>query len=118
MLKIFLFTLLSLNLCFALTKKANVKDCHEKAKGPCYEFKGRARVYGKGITRIWKVGTRRMYQVVSQTEDAYNDLNHLSYSTQMFADFDVCLLKPETPTGYLDSCIQGVRNSKTQAMPE
>lgn len=113
-----LIFVLSIDPSFALSKKSNVQDCKEKAKGECLVFKGRARVYGKGTTRIWKVGSNRMYQVVSHSEAAFNDMNHLTFSTQMFADYDVCLIKPETPSGIQDICVQNVKDAKTTAMPE
>ena len=102
----------------AFTKKNNVPDCKELAKGPCYEFNGRARLYNNKHVRIWKKGTNRMYQVSHQTEAAFSDLKHLSMATEINAKFDVCFLKPEVPSGFSDICIQSVKDLKTSQMPE
>lgn len=102
----------------AFSQKNNVADCKEKAKGPCYEFDGRARLHNNKWIRIWKKGTNRLYQVASQTETAYFDLKHLSMATEIYADFDVCFLKPETASGFSDICVSAVKNSKTFVMPE
>ena len=102
----------------AMSKKANVPACKEKAEGPCYEFPGRARLYNNRDVRIWKKGTNRLYQIANQTEKVYSDMKHLSQATEINANFDVCLLKPEAPTGIADICVQTVKNIKTSQMPE
>lgn len=117
MLKIFLMLVLTLE-AQALTKSKNVKECKEKAEGPCYEFPGRARLYNNRDVRIWKKGTNRLYQVADQTESAFYDLKHLNQATEINASFDVCLLRPEVSSGISDICIQAVKDMKTSQMPE
>jgi hypothetical protein len=95
-----------------------VKNCADKAKGPCYEFSGRARMYRNKYIRIWKKGTNRLYQVARQTESAFIDLKHLSMATEIHALFDVCFLNPETPSGISEICIQSVKSAKTKHVPE
>ena len=102
----------------AFTKKNNVKDCKEIAKGPCYEFPGRARLYNNKHVRIWKKGTNRLYQIANQTEPSFSELKHLSMATEINGTFDVCFLKPEIPSGISEICIQSVKNIKTSQMPE
>lgn len=102
----------------ALSKNKNVTDCKEKAEGPCYEFAGRARLYNNRDVRIWKKGTNRMYEVVSQTAPVLYELKHLSMSTEINGMFDVCLLKPELPSGIAHVCVQKVKDLKTSHMPE
>lgn len=103
---------------FALTKKKNVKDCKEVVEGPCYEFPGRARLYNNRYVRVWKKGTNRLYEITSQTETVFSDLKHLGMSTEINGIFDVCLLKPEAPSGIAEMCVQSVKNLKTSHMPE
>lgn len=117
MLRFFLLLLLTFE-AQAMMKNKTVKECKEKAEGPCYEFPGRARLYNNRDIRIWKKGTNRLYQIAHQTESAYSDLKHLSQSTEINANFDVCLLKPEAPSGISDICVQSVKNIKTSQMPE
>ena len=102
----------------AFTQKNNVKNCKDIAKGPCYEFGGRARLYNNKHVRIWKKGSNRLYQISHQTEAAFYDLRHLSMATEINADFNACFLKPEVPSGYSDICIQSVKDIKTSQMPE
>lgn len=102
----------------AFSKNGIVKDCKDKAKGPCYEFSGRARMYSNKFIRIWKKGTNRLYQVSHQTDAGYSDLKHLNMATEINAIFDVCFLKPEVPSGFSDICIQSVKNAKTSHVPE
>jgi len=118
MFKILIILLLSVEMVHAFSKANNVKDCKDKAKGPCSEFNGRARLYNNKWIRIWKRGTNRLYQVASQTDSAFFELKHLSMATEIYADFDVCFLKPETPTGYSDICVSSVKMVKTSYMPE
>ncbi|MFL5783254.1 MAG: hypothetical protein ACJ76H_01510 [Bacteriovoracaceae bacterium] len=117
MLKIFLMLVLTFP-AYAFTKNNNVKSCKDISKGPCYEFKGRARLYQNKYVRIWKKGTNRLYQVSHTTEQAFSDLKHLSMATEINATFDMCFLKPEVPSGFSDICIQSVKNLKTSQMPE
>lgn len=117
MLKIVLLLVLSFE-AHAFSKNNNVKDCKDKAKGPCYEFKGRARLYHNKYIRIWKKGTNRLYQVHSQTEAAFIELKHISMATEINAVFDVCFLKPEVPSGISDICIQSVEDARTSYVPE
>ncbi len=117
MLKFFFLVVLSFD-ASALTKNKNVNDCKEKALGPCYEFPGRARLYNNRDVRVWKKGTNRLYEITSHTESAFSDLKHLSMSTEINANFDACLLKPEAPSGIAEICVQSVKNIKTSQMPE
>ena len=117
MLKFFFMLVLSFD-ALALSKNHNVADCKEKALGPCYEFPGRARLYNNRDVRVWKKGTNRLYEITSHTETAFSDIKHLSMSTEINAIFDVCLLKPEAPTGIAHMCVQSVKNIKTSQMPE
>ena len=117
MLRIFLFLVLATD-AFAMTKNKNVKDCKELAEGPCYELPGRARLYNNRYVRVWKKGTNRLYEITSQTETAFSDLKHLGMSTEINAIFDVCLLKPEAPSGIAEMCVSSVKNIKTSQIPE
>lgn len=114
----FFFLLLLSTNTWALSKKRNVIDCKEKALGPCSEFPGRARLYNNRDVRVWKKGTNRLYEITSQTASALNEIKHLSMGTEINAIFEVCLIKPEAPTGIIDMCVQAVKNIKTTHMPE
>lgn len=117
MVKFFILMILAFDI-HAMTKNRNLKDCKEKAKGPCYEFPGRARLYNNRDVRVWKKGTNRLYEITDQTESAFSDLKHLSMATEINANFDVCLLKPEEPSGIAHICVQSVKGLKTSQMPE
>lgn len=117
MIKFLLLVVLSFD-AWALTKKNNVNDCKEKAEGPCYEFAGRARLYNNKYVRVWKKGTNRLYEITNHTESALSEIKHLSMSTEINANFDACLLKPEAPSGIAHICVQAVKNIKTSQMPE
>ncbi|MES2526694.1 MAG: hypothetical protein V4598_06385 [Bdellovibrionota bacterium] len=117
MLKIFLLLVIAFE-AEAMSKNKIVPACKDKAEGPCYEFPGRARLYNNRDIRIWKKGTNRLYQIANQTEKAYSDIKHLSQSTEINANFNVCLLKPETPSGIADICVESVKDMKTSQMPE
>lgn len=103
---------------FSFSQKNNVKDCKDIAKGPCYEFPGRARLYNNKHVRIWKKGSNRLYQIASQTPPAFSEIKHLSMATEINGNFDVCFLKPEVPSGISEICIQTVKNIRTSHMPE
>lgn len=118
MIKTFILLILWTTTGHAFNKKNNVSSCQEKAKGPCYEFSGRARVHTNNAIRIWKIGTKRIYRVAWQSESAFKDLKHLTMATEMFATFDMCFLQPETPSGISDICIQSVKKPKTTATDE
>lgn len=118
MLRTFILLVLSVNVAHAFSIKGNVQSCKDTAKGPCYEFAGRARMANNKHIRIWKKGTNRLYLVASQTESAYSDLKHLSMATEIHAQFDVCFLKPEVPSGISEICVESVKNAKTSHMPE
>ncbi len=103
----------------AFSKKSIVKSCKDSAKGPCYEFAGRARMnINNKFIRIWKKGSNRLYQIAGQTEPAYSDLKHLSMATEMHATFDVCFFNPEVPSGISEICVESVKNAKTSHIPE
>lgn len=114
----FLFLIVMASNVHAMSKNKNVKDCKEKAEGPCYEFPGRARLYNNRDVRVWKKGTNRLYEITSQTEAAFFDLKHLNMATEINGNFDVCLLKPEAPSGIAHICVQSVKDLKTSQMPE
>lgn len=114
----FLFLLALTFNAWALSKNKNVNDCKENAQGPCYEFAGRARLYNNRDVRVWKKGTNRLYEITRHTDSAFSDLKHLSMATEINANFDVCLLKPEAPTGISEMCVQAVKNIRTSHMPE
>lgn len=117
--RILLITFLFPCIAFAVNKKTTVKDCHTEAKGECFTFKGRARHYsGYASTRIWKVGSNRMYVVTHQSEKTYKDLNQVSFATQLFADFDACAMKAEATGGMQEICVQEIHNAKMTPMPE
>lgn len=117
MVKFFLLMILTLDI-HAMTKNKNVKDCKEKSLGPCYQFPGRVRLYNNRYVRVWKKGTNRLYEITTQTESAFSDLKHLSMATEIYANFDMCLLKPEEQTGIAHICVQSVKDIKTSQMPE
>lgn len=114
----FLFLIMMATAAQAMSKSKNVVDCKEKAQGPCYEFAGRARLYNNRDVRVWKKGTNRLYEITSQTKEAFYDLKHLSAATEIWATFDVCLMKPEAPSGIAAMCVQSVKDLKTSQMPE
>lgn len=116
--KNFIFLLVLSVDAFALVKNKNVKECKEIAQGPCYEFPGRARLYNNRDVRVWKKGTNRLYEITHQSESVFSDLKHLGMSTEINALFNVCLLKPEEPSGIAHMCVQSVTNIKTSQIPE
>lgn len=118
MLRTFFLLLVFTANAHAFSKNGMVKECKEKAKGPCYEFPGRARLYNNKYIRIWKKGTNRLYQVARQSESAYIDLKHLSMATEINALFDVCFLNPEIPSGISEICVQTIKSAKTSHVPE
>ena len=103
---------------FALNKSNTVQDCKEIAKGPCYEFPGRARLYSNKYMRVWKKGSRRLYEITNHTAKAFYDLKHLNMATEIHAMFDVCFLKPEVPSGFSSICVQSVKDMETSYVPE
>jgi len=102
----------------AFSEKGIVANCKDKAKGPCYEFPGRARMYSNKWIRIWKKGSNRMYQISTQTKSAFSDLKHLNMATEVHAMFDVCFLRPEVPSGFSDICVQSIKGARTSYVPE
>ena len=118
MLRILIISLVFTNVAHAFTKNGIVQSCKENAKGPCYEFPGRARMYHNKYIRIWKKGSNRLYEITRQTDSAFSDLKHLSMATEIHATFDVCFLDPEVPSGISAICLQSVKNAKTSHMPE
>ena len=93
----------------------------------CYWTRGRLSVYsGNPSLRLWKVGTKRILGIYSgpstfpprTTEDSESpelspNLEKLDGALdggEIFADFEVCPLRPEHPGRMQPACIESAKN--------
>jgi hypothetical protein len=91
----------------------------------CYWTRGRLAIYdGNPSWRLWKIGTKRMLGIHSGPHPTDPlDSEHPEFPTNLtsvvatmgdgdriFADFEVCPLKPEHPGWMQPSCIESAKN--------
>ena len=70
-----------------------------KFAGPCYKIRGRLSYYnGAPSTRIWIVGTHRILGIPAEDTELPSNIKAFlkDFDDQIFADFVVCPLTPET----------------------
>jgi len=100
------------------------KPCreHPSLVGACFSVRGRMRLYnGTPTVRIWPVGTRRLLLVseIRFRREGYANLpeelsRRLSWSSDLFADFEVCpFTLPEPGAGQL-VCVDSARSVSTR----
>ena len=89
----------------------------------CYWTHGRLSFYnGTPAFRLWKIGTHRLLGIYSgPSVDRYsldnenpelpsNVERRFEPYSQIFADFEVCPLEPETPGAMQAACIESAKN--------
>jgi hypothetical protein len=87
----------------------------------CYWMHGRLAFYnGTPALRLWKVGTHRLLGIYSapvnrrspdnENPELPQNIRSAGFGTDIFADFEVCPLEPETPNSMQAACIESAKN--------
>lgn len=87
----FIFAICILNFNSFASEQPQATGCKDVKVEDCVEFQGRARAYmGRAETRIWKIGSNRLFAVREKTSDADKALSQVNFHQDVFGKFRVC----------------------------
>jgi hypothetical protein len=109
------------------TPKRKIPCKTPEGAASCYWTRGRLSIYnGNPSLRVWKIGTKHLLGIYSgpstfpprTSEDSENpelpaNLENLDGALdggEIFADFEVCPLRPEHPRQMQPACIESAKN--------
>jgi sulfur relay (sulfurtransferase) DsrC/TusE family protein len=82
---------------------------------PCTEFKGRARAYmGRAETRIWKIGTHRLFAVTEKSNEAALEIDKVNFHQELYATFNVCPVSKYIKGAMQKVCVASVTNASVK----
>ncbi|MGZ3696051.1 MAG: hypothetical protein ACXWQO_18495 [Bdellovibrionota bacterium] len=103
----------------AATSSGNVSSCEAIKKDKCINFRGRAiSAMGRAGTRIWRIGTKHIFEVQNQTESAYAELEKVNFHNKIYANFEGCPVEKFKQGSMQGICIESMKNIRVEAIPE
>jgi hypothetical protein len=102
----------SLPFAAAATGEEAPQSCESIKVEACTEFKGRARSYmGRAETRIWKIGSHRVYAMNGAAESARAELAKVNFHQDLFATFRVCPTSRHEKATMQNVCVEKISDA-------
>lgn len=103
---------------FAETDTAATKgsvNCETIKIEACTEFRGRARAYmGRAETRIWKIGSKRLFAVRQKAEQAKTELDKVNFHQDIFGEFRICPTSKFEKGAMQEVCVASITKASTR----